>query len=200
MMRKLIRAFDGWLRRVLGVFEFCDDPTCLLRVRRTVAAHAVALPNRCLPAGAPILELHLWNEHVPPLPPSGPDLAWAVQIHRRLQTSFRTLARQIGRDARLSGVQAVGGIAVLPRSGAGSGDLFARLGFALCPYRGPLARFGEFWENLYTWAIMWTYNPVTLRRRRLLRLHRCEIWMTVDDLVRRYGQRPASPVDEQQEG
>ena len=189
-MRSLVRGFDRFLRWALGVYEFCDDPDCLLRVRLTAAAHAVALPDRDVPAGAPILELHLWNERIPPLPPAGPDLAWAVKTQRMLMASFRALAGQMRRDRRLAGVQAVGGATVLCFTGDDSGGvkLFERLGFTVCPYHSPLGRFGEFWENFYTWAIMWAFNEATLRRRRLLRLRRSEIWMTTAEFLRRYGE------------
>lgn len=88
----------------------------------------------------------MWNEHVPRLPPDGPDLRWAVQGQRRLVASLRALARQMGRDPRLAGVQAVCGITVLffPGEGSGGEKLFKRLGFTLYPCHNPLGRFGEF--------------------------------------------------------
>ena len=189
-MKVIIRGFDRYLRRRLGVFEFCERPDCVLRVRKTLAARAVPLPGGEIPAGAPVVELHLWNEHVPPIPSEGPDLAWAVQFHRRLIASYRELAVRIRDEPRYSDVQAVGGVTVLPMISTGGREsgLFERLGFVVRPYRGPLARFGEFWETLYTWAIMWTYNQATLRGRGLLRLRRSEIWMRVDEFLRRYGE------------
>lgn len=190
-MRALIRHFDRLLRQALGVVEFCDDPEGLLRIRVTTAAHDVPLPDRAIPAGMPILELHLWNEHVPPLPPAGPDLAWAVRSRRMLIASLRSLARQMETDARLAGVQAIGGATVLPSLG-GEG-LFKRLGFAIHPYRNPLGRFGEFWENFYTWAIMWTFNQASLRQRHLLHLRRSEIWMSREEFLQRYGGEAAGP-------
>jgi len=188
-MRNVVRYFDRFLRWALGVFEFCDDPDGLLRVRLTSAAHAVAWPDGDVPAGAPILELHLWNEHIPLLPSDGPDLAWAVQAQRMLMASFRALAQQMRRDHRFDSVQAVGGTTVLAFTGDDSERvrLFERLGFTLCPHHNPLGSFGEFWENLYTWAIMWAFNEATLRRRRL-RLRRSEVWMTTDEFLRRYGE------------
>lgn len=34
---------------------------------------------------------------------------------------------------------------------------------------------------------MWTFNAVSLRRRRLIRLRRAEIWISFDEFLRRYG-------------
>jgi hypothetical protein len=188
-MRKVICFLDKELRRALGVFEFCDAPDCLLRIRITSAAHTLSLPGRVVSEGALVLELHLWNEHIPTLPTDGPDLAWAVQTRRKLVTSFHALAGQMQRDPRFAAVQAVGGITVmlLPGSDAGGEKLFRRLGFSVYPHHSPLGRFGEFWENLYSWWIMWAFNPPTLRHHHLLRLHRSEVWMLADEFLQRYG-------------
>ena len=188
-MKRLIRHFDQFLRRALGILEFSDDPECLLRVRVTQVAHSLSLPDGQVPSGAPVVELHLWNEHVPRLPPAGPDVGWAVQTQRRLVASFRAMARQMRRDPRLADVKAVCGITVLffPGEGSGGEKLFKHLGFTVRPCHNPLGRLGEFFENLYTWCIMWTFNAVSLRQRRLLRLRRSEIWMLTDQFLRRYG-------------
>ncbi len=187
-MRALIRTFDGLLRRAYGVFEFCDDPNCVLRLRVTRASHTLSLQGNVLPAGTPVLELHLWNEHIPPIPPEGPDLAWAIRSRRMLIDSLRAVAHQIRYDPRLAGVQAIRGVTVLlpPGDGSGGRGLMKRLGFVVFPYCSPLGRFGEFWENLYSWGIMWAFNEVSLRHRQLIRLRRTEVWMSVNEFLRRY--------------
>lgn len=187
-MRILLRSIDRLLRWALGVYEFDDDPDCLLRVRLAPTAHVIILPDRKVPAGAQILELHLWNEHIPPLSPAGPDLAWATRIYRRLKVSFRALAYQIQCDLQLADVQAVGGITALffPGDGTAGETLFRHLGFTLRPHHSSFGRLGEFWENFYTWWIMWTFNPASLRYRKLRRLRRTEIWMSTAEFLRRY--------------
>jgi hypothetical protein len=187
-MRAIIRRFDGLIRRLSGVYEFSDRPGCLLRLQLSQAPHDLRLPGGVVSAGSPVLLLHVWNEHVPPIPRSGPDVAWALAITRMLVRSFRDVADEILRDPRLQRVQAVGGwtsLASLPGQDGGGG-LIRRLGFAISPYAGPLGRFGEFWETFYTWWIMWTFNPASLRGRRLVDLRHDEMWMTVDEFVRRY--------------
>jgi len=62
-----------------------------------------------------------------------------------------------------------------------------RLGFTVTPYRSPLGRFGEFWENLYAYGLIWAYNPASVHQRQLLGLHRTEMWMPADEFLRRYG-------------
>jgi hypothetical protein len=189
MGRWLVRAFDGFLRRRLGVREFERDADAILRIRLTLARHALALPGTLVPAGAPVIELHIWNEQVPPMPPRGPDLAWAQGTTRRILQSLRHLAGTIVEDPQLRQALALGGATVLapPFGASRSFTLAARLGFATLPYDHRLGRFAEFWENFYTWVLMWTFNQASLRQRRLFGMRRTEIWMSMEEFLRRYG-------------
>jgi hypothetical protein len=188
-MRFLIRCLDRLLRRLTGVFEYWDDPDCMFRARLTRAPQGLHVPGGRVPEGAVVLELHFWNEHMPRIPPGGITMAQAARGYRMLVRSLRELARRMAVEPRYAGVQAVGGATVLVvAGGTSSGEkLFERLGFRLTPYRSPLGRFGEFWENFYTWLLMWAYNQVSLKGRHLLHLERTEVWMSADDFLDRYG-------------
>ncbi len=190
MLQSVVGRFDAWLRRRYGVFEFCEDPECLLRLRLSQAPHTLTLGDDVLPAGEPILELHLWNEHIP-LPTGGADLVWASKVYRFWIRSLRGAAAYLQSDRQLAGVRAVGGATVLlaPSYSAGGQRLMQRLGFTIIPYRGRLGGFGEFWENFYSWVIMWAFNPASLHHRSLTRLRREEVWMSAGEFVRRYGSR-----------
>jgi len=188
-MRGIIRLFDRFLRWRQGVFEYWDDPECVFRIGVARAPHAIHLPDGEVPAGVKVLDLHLWNEHMPHFPPQGPDLAMALRIRRMMRASYQALCRELQRDPLLADAQAVGGATVLidTEASPSSAKFFAHFGFSIFPYRNPLGRFGEFWENSYTWVLMWTFNEVSLRQRHLLRLRRHEIWMSTAELVGRYG-------------
>ena len=190
-MRSLVLLIDRLLRRAQGLFVYWDDPDCLFRAKIGQAPHRLHLPVGEIPAGAKVLELHFWNEHMPRIPPEGPDLGLAVQGRRMLVRSLRQAAWILEHDPRMAGVQAVGGATVLFAAGDGSAaeKLFTRLGFSEFPYQSPLGRFGEFWENLYTWGLMWAFNVVSLEQRHLLKLHRTGVWMSADAFLRRYGSR-----------
>lgn len=198
-MRSLVRHFDRFLRWAQGVFVFWDDPACMFRARVAQAPHTLCLPDGEIRAGAPVLELHFWNEHMPRIPPEGANLSVAVQGRRMLGRSLRQVAVHIQQDPRMAGVQAVGGATVLFAAGDGSGaeKLFTRLGFSEFPYQSRLGRFGEFWENFYTWALMWAFNEVSLRQRHLVALRRTEIWMSVGEFLRKYG---SSEVTQEPQG
>jgi len=188
-MRALIRGFDRLIRRANGVFEFSAREDCLLRLQWGAAPHDLHLSDGVeVRAGDPALITHLWNEHVPPMGPEGPDLAWAASMGRLLLASYRAAARWVADQPRMAGVRAVGGVTVLiaPAGHRGSLRLVQRLGFEVLPYRHPLGRLGEFWENLYTWGLMWAYNAASLRNKRLLHLRRTEIWISARAFLERW--------------
>ena len=191
-MKQIVRAFDRLLCRRQGVFVFWDDPDSLFRAQLTRAAREIILPGAVIPAGAKVLGLHFWNEHMPQIAPEGPTIAQAVRGRRMIVSTFRALAREMRHNPRMEGIQALGGATVLFAAGDGSGGerLFTRLGFTVFPYRSPLGRFGEFWENFYTWALMWAYNAVSLQQRHLLALSRTESWITAGEFLRRYDSDP----------
>jgi hypothetical protein len=139
--------------------------------------------------GEPVLLLHFWNEHMPSMPVAGPDLLWARHTSRLLIRSFQLVALRMQQDYQLAGVRAVGGVTVLipTMSANGDGQLLQRLGFVASQYQNPLGRFGEFWENCYSWLLMWAYNPSSLRNRSLFTLRRCEVWMAAETFLQRYG-------------
>jgi len=178
------------VRRVAGVFEFTQAQGCILRLQRARAPHDLRLADgTTVRKGEPVLLLHLWNERLPSMGPEGPDLAWAVEMRRRLITSLREVARWL-RDGQCGeDIRAIGGVTVLldPADEGGGQRLMRRLGFAVLPYPGPLGRFGGVWEDLYTWWLMWAFNAATLRHRRLLRLRRTEVWISTQALLERYG-------------
>jgi hypothetical protein len=189
-MRRVIRTFDAFLSWRLGLVPLSSDPACLLRFRLTHAGHAVSLPDGVIPAGALLLEIHLWNERVPAIPPAGPDIAWARRAQRMFLSSLRKAAQQLRDDPRMAGVQAVTGTTVLifGADGAARSKLLQALGFSILPALRPLGRFGEFWENGYTRALMWTYNPASVRDLRVLGMRRDEFWMTRESFLRRFGR------------
>jgi hypothetical protein len=187
-VRALIRRLDAFLRWALGVYEFIDDEKCLLRLQVTRAPHRLDLGERVVEAGEPVLGLHLWNEHIRPFPTDGPDLTWAVQTRRQFVQSLRGAACEMKRDRRLASVRAVGAVtALLPIPQPGAVRLMARLGFEVVPYQNRLGRFGEFWENLYSWWLIGAFNPAARRGRRMLGLRRSEAWMSAEEFLRRYG-------------
>lgn len=190
----MVRRFDVLLRRQFRVQEFTEDEACILRISLGVCKEDIELSDGTIVhAGDKICDLHFWNEHLPPMPPEGPDLRWGLSFYRLAVRSFRSLANYMVVEQGLEDIVALRGQMALPQ-----GDDFlslvslcAQMGFDvvnLTLRAGHWGRFKHFWENIYSWALMWTFNPATLRRKRFLRLQRYQFWMSRQALLQRYGK------------
>lgn len=143
-----------------------------------------------LSIGDPVVDLHLWNEHIPGISGDGATLAWAHVAFDHVRESLQMLAVAIQADARFAGVKAVRGRSVLtPRGGLRSLRKFTdRLHFELRDrsitptlYR----RLHDLGENILIWGLLRTFNPGGLRGAKLNRM-RTEAWISRDALVRMY--------------
>ncbi len=186
--RTVLRRFDDWLSRVEGVQAFTTEPGVILRLQAAVAAWDIPLPDHRVPAGSPVLVLHFWNERIPLIAPQGASLVWALHFQRQLLFSLKAVALHLRATASLNDVQAVGGVIAQVHTTIPDGGhlLLERLGFHVLPYHRPAGKFGEFWENSYTWLLMWTYNPASLRAHSLLGLQRNEFWMTRERFLEQF--------------
>ncbi len=189
-LRLVIRRFDDWLSHVEGVEPFTDDAQVIMRTQTGRAAWDIPLPECTIPINSDVLFIHLWNERIPPIPAEGPDLAWARRTQRLMLHSFKAVAQHMRENPVLYKTQAVGGvIAQISREGADGGRLMLEhLGFTIFPYHRPAGTFGEFWENFYTWWLMWAYNPASARHHHMLDLQRNEFWMTQEKFLDRFGK------------
>ena len=90
-----------------------------------------------------MVELHFWNEHMPPMPSDGSFIGPAVKLRRRVAFSAKSLAEAMENDPRLAGVKAVGrGDAPFhPWINSAAEGIFRRLGFFVTPHRDPPGTF-----------------------------------------------------------
>ena len=95
-----VGALDGVLQWFYAVYQFSAEPDCMLRAARTVSPRdAVLSDGAIVERGAPILQLHLWNENLPRIPRGGLSVDWAMLLHRRLERSLCLLACHVAHDA-----------------------------------------------------------------------------------------------------
>ena len=188
----MVGSFDAVLRLRQGIYEFTDDPECILRIGLASATEPASLADGTnVRIGEPICALHFWNEHLPQYSDGGPDLRWALEMRRRLDRSLRTLARHIEEDPRWRGVEALRGYAAFS-SRIGIPQLYRvarRLGFE-CPG----AEHDALWswtDSIAGYVFALAYNPVAARRQPFLR-HTHRIWMSRRILVTRYAPGRAS--------
>jgi hypothetical protein len=196
VLRAMVLALEGFLRRQGRVQEFSQDEECILRIAFTTYKKDVELSDGTkVRAGDRVCELHLWNEHIPPMPADGPDLKWGLRFYRLAVKSLRSLASYISEEG-LADIVALGGqMAFLEKDDSPVlGSLAAQLGFDLVNLTaegGRWRRFTHFWENIFSWALMWAFNPASLRGKRFLRLQRYRLWMSRRTLLERYGPKAA---------
>ncbi|MEJ5239581.1 MAG: hypothetical protein WHS87_00070 [Anaerolineales bacterium] len=187
-LRRLIRSFDTWLSRRLQVYPFSDAEGIILRIQRGKAPYDLHLPDGRIPRGAPVLLLHLWNERLP-VPPEGHTLAWATIFRRQIRNSLCALAQHLQQTRDFSDILALGGsTAHLTLEHPAAEKLLLHLGFSIFPYSSPVGRFGEFWENFYTWWLIWAYNPESASRHPMWKLRRVSFWIERRAFIERYAR------------
>jgi hypothetical protein len=188
-LRSVILRFDDFLSRNEGIFIFNPSPDCILRLQVGKAPHAMTLGECMITKDQPVLGIHLWNNHLPPLSTTGPNLTWAVRTQRLFVGSLHLAAATVKDDSRLARLGAIFAVTSLfvPQTGPSKIHPMARLGFTITPYHSPLGGFGEFWENFYALWLIWAYNPGSAPARRLFSLRRSEMWMRMEDFLERYG-------------
>ena len=160
----------------------------MLRLQRTYARHRFQSGSFIVEKGDPILGLHIWNSRIPALPRSGPDLGWATQTLHKFKYSLHLAAGEVKKNPIYQDVCAVYGATALfsPQKGASGIHPMQRLGFYVQPFKNMLGSWGEFFENAFSYGIMWTYNPSSVRDKRIGDLQRTELWMPAQDFLQRY--------------
>jgi len=192
--RAVVFRFDTVLRRQIRVREFAHDEDCILRIALTRCKKDLELSDGTkVRSGDRICELHFWNEHIPAMPREGPDLRWGLRFYRLAVASLRSLASYIVAEQGLEDIVASRGEMALPEGDDFRlpADAAAQMGFDVLnlTLQAPRwGRFKHFWENIYFWALMWTFNPGSLRGKQLLGLQRYQFWISRRELLQRYGR------------
>ena len=193
--RVMVLALDALLRQVLHVFEFSRDEECILRLSISKSESDVTLADGTrIYCGDPIGEIHLWNEHIPPIPGSGADLAWARAFGRRWARSLAELAAYVDTDPRCRRIKAFRAVTSVG-SGYPSmqmGRIVGRWGLQLLRKDQPSSVWGRFagwWEHMYGVALIWAFNPSRHKPRDLQDLSRDQLWISRDVLLSMHGPR-----------
>lgn len=186
-LRRSIFGLDAHLRRQHGIVEFTTRPDCILRVAPAVAPRALALSDGTLiRPGDPLLDLHLWNEHVPAIPPGGVTLRWATAAARCARSSLRTLAAET-RAGHTPNFVALRGC--LRFDGRLLQAPFAGCGFDTVVETPHSARawLHELGETCLVAMLLWAFNPAGLGHAHLM--HPCRfVWMSRTRLLERHGR------------
>lgn len=196
---RVMRWLDLVLRRYNRIEEFSSAEECLIRLAVVANPREIRLSDGTeLARGQPIGELHFWNEHIPPTPRTGPDVAWAITFKRRLLRSFRELAQHAEANSEAGQLEAFRA----ETSFGGRDGLIClsqmtdRWGFDLIERpdsRGIWQSFVHFCENCYETALIKTFNPTYAPGGRMINVSRNELWMSRRVLLARYGSTKREP-------
>ncbi len=183
---------DAILRSYYGVFEFTDDPACVLRVGLDQARAPVSLSDGTnVELGELVGTLHFWNEHLPRYSPRGPDLGWACAVRDRVTYSLRAFSEYVEDEPGWRDIRAIRTETALPaRLGASQiMRVFQRYGFERVPTDPSLlARLHGLGECFVIWGLTRAFNPAALPRQPFLR-DRHELWISRATLLLRYARR-----------
>lgn len=189
LIEHAVFGLDRWLRRRHGVYEYTTDPACLFRVNRGEADQTLTLTDgtRIRP-GDPILNLHLWNEHMLVMPPDGPTVGWARQTQRAIDTSLRELAHWLGRQADHADIAALRADMRLGTVGQSQQlvRIAGRYGFESAAFRAETGSLRQLGENILLYLLVLAANPAARRTDVFWRDHAL-VYLSRASLERRYG-------------
>ena len=183
---------DALIRTYYGIYEFTDDPKCVLRVALSQARTDVTLSDGTrVESGELIGTLHFWNEHLPRYTPDGPDLGWACAIRDRMRRSLCSLAEYVECEPAWREIHALRGEAALSvRLGILQVQRVGeRYGFERVPSTNHsfLHRLHAVGEAMTLWSLTRAFNPAALSRQPFMRDHH-ELWISRSSLLEHYGR------------
>jgi hypothetical protein len=183
-----IRSFDRLLRRWHGVHEYTGDAECIFRIAFRTARNNVMLRDATIiRSGDAIIELHLWNEHLPRIHRTGADIAWGASVDRRARRSFRLLAAYLAAYPNIVGVY--GEAAFGCQMGRRQREQFAkRYGFEIVDGGTTLRSRARHWgDDFLFWGLTKAFNPRSLQGKQFHR-PRHELWISRAELNKRWNE------------
>jgi hypothetical protein len=198
-LKNFVRAIDHFLIDYYQIYTFSQDEGCMLRISKAEAGKNLQLSDGAyIRSGDPILALHFWNERIPPMPETGPNLAWALKFQRKARRSLQLLAEYLENNLDLEDVVAMSGDPPFASrlGGVNLDDLVRGWGFDLILVHesaGLLRGFVEFWVDVYAMGLLWVYNPASMERKRFQGMKREELWISRQTLMHKYGSSGVGP-------
>jgi hypothetical protein len=160
---------DDRLRRLNHICEFSNDPRCVFRMQIDEARLDVVLADgACVRNGDKVINLHLLNEHIPAIPPEGPNFAWARRMGVAMDFSLRQLAAFTARHPEFDGVKAIrANLAVsTARTTAQMQRVMQHFGFEFVPDEEEVSwrqRLHLWGENMLGLLLVMAVNPAAAR-------------------------------------
>ncbi len=191
LLNRAVRALDRIHRRLLGIYEFSSDPHCIYRLSIKGAPRDAILPDGTeLRKGDPVGILHIWGEHMPTIPPSGADFAWASRMVRILRHSGRLLAQYASGEQSLRSIAAFGNDVFFNYT-PNMFRVLQRLGFAVLedvPAVSWNQRIRIKAGRLWTWLLRRAFNRQSVSRVKPGDLQLRSIWLSRRALMEKHAE------------
>jgi hypothetical protein len=189
LLDRVIRALDRGHRYLRSIYEFSSDPDCVYRLSIENAPRNTALPDGTVfHKGESVGILHIWGEHVPVIPPTGVNLAWATKMARLLKRSTNLLAQHAATEKSIQSIPAFGNDAFFPYTQT-TMRFLERIGFAVLEdvpadrlHQKIRVRLIRYW----TWLLRRTFNRQSARKVRPSDLQSRPIWLSRRALLEKY--------------
>ncbi len=198
---RAVRGVDSLLRQRLGIQEFTADKNCIFRIALGTAPRAILLSDgTAVRQGDAVLQLHLWNEHLPTMPSAGPSAAWATSMKRRTRYSLEAVAAYIEHERQLDAIAALHGA---PPFASRLGALqmvrtAQRFGFDVIDPDAPpewRERIHAVLDSMLLWGLAYAFNPGRLKAKgQGLMRHRYQLWISRRKLARCYSTASEAPA------
>lgn len=191
-LAELIFALDARLRRHQAVIEYSSDPACVFRLGLVTSRRTLTLRDGTrLRPGQRMIELHFWNEHIPPVPPGGATILWARQMQKAIAVAMRELARYLALRPDLADIAVI--CADVPSATRAQWQQIEHImgyyGFetVMESERLPLyERIHRLGQNILISLTIFAQNATALRLDTLMRV-RVPIYLSRQNLQRRFG-------------
>jgi len=193
LVAELIFVLDRRLRQRQGVFEYTTHPACVFRLQISRCDNNRVLRDGTgLRAGQRFAQLHYWTEQMPPIPRSGPSIAWARELHRRIRISLAELAHYLGSRPDLADIEVIFGDVPsgVREKYAQIGRIMARYGFEVIPEPQGLTltqRLRRWGENILISLLVFAQTAGALHRNTLRRV-RVPIYLSRRALEEYFGE------------
>lgn len=185
---------DDVLRRNHRVHEYSTDARCVFRMQLDKAGHDFVLTDGTRICRAEsVINLHLWNEHVPVIPRDGLTVGWGRQMSASMSYSMRQLAAYLACHPEfniVAGVRFKTAVATANRT-TQLLRIMQHFGFETVQERSAVSwrqKLHEFGENILALLLLTAVNPKSARISVLWRV-RSQVLISRKDFDRRYRAR-----------
>jgi hypothetical protein len=193
LVSAVVKLLDQHLRKRQGIIEYSNSPKCIFRFQLIKSHDGFVLDDGVfVKEGDRILDLHIWNEHVPIMDEGGPTIAFIRRLSGCIDASLAQLASYLSAREDLSDVKAIRGNLVFASKHRVSqlAKIASSYGFEHIPRETSPSlreRLHLFGENILISMLVMMRNPQSLRVDTLMR-DRTRTFLSRYELLRRYPQ------------